>query len=134
MDTATKVQILDKAVCFSYSTNIIWKSTHPIILPLVEQNGLFKKCRRKILISNLLNSAQNIYLVSHTVHIVVGKLYINCNGLSLSLVLSDECIKHETQGLTHHHLIGIYIIFLCVSSVFNVISAFVSYLISKLSL
>ena len=34
MDTATRVQILDEAVCISHSANTIWKGIHLTILPL----------------------------------------------------------------------------------------------------
>ena len=33
MDTATRVQILDKTDCMSHSTNILGKGMNPIILP-----------------------------------------------------------------------------------------------------
>ena len=31
MDMATKVQILDKAVCISHSTNMLWKGMNTVI-------------------------------------------------------------------------------------------------------
>ena len=34
MDTATRVQILDKTDCISHSTNTLGKGMNPIILPL----------------------------------------------------------------------------------------------------
>ena len=33
MDTTTRVQILDKTVCISHSTNTLGKGMNPIILP-----------------------------------------------------------------------------------------------------
>ena len=33
MDTATRVQILDRTDCISQSTNTLWKGMNPIILP-----------------------------------------------------------------------------------------------------
>ena len=52
MDTVTRVQILDKAICISHSANTLGKSVNPNILPpamgireytdkTVEQIGLF---------------------------------------------------------------------------------------------
>ena len=46
MDTATRVQILDKTDCISHSTNTLGKGMNPIILPpamgkIVGQTGFF---------------------------------------------------------------------------------------------
>ena len=46
MDLATRVQILDEAVCISHSANILEKGMNPTILPpsmgnIVGQTGLF---------------------------------------------------------------------------------------------
>ena len=35
MDTETRVQIIDEAVCISYSANNLGKDMHPIVFPLV---------------------------------------------------------------------------------------------------
>ena len=37
MDTAICVQILDKAVCISYSANTCEKGMHPILLPAMSK-------------------------------------------------------------------------------------------------
>ena len=35
MDAVTQVQILDKAICISYTTNTLGKGTDPTTLPLI---------------------------------------------------------------------------------------------------
>ena len=38
IDTTTRVQVLDKAICISFSANTIWKGMNPTILfPAVDK-------------------------------------------------------------------------------------------------
>ncbi len=50
MDTATRVQILNEAICISHSVNTLGKGMNPIILAstigkIVGQTELFNLCR-----------------------------------------------------------------------------------------
>ena len=69
MDTATRVQTLDKAVCISHGTYILEKGINPtILLPalckIVGQTGLFNLVMATGLGGKILNSAYRIDLVS----------------------------------------------------------------------
>ena len=75
MDTAIRVQFLDKTDCISHSINLLGKGMNPIILPpamgkIVGQTRFFSlgeatSLGEGKLISNLLNSVLKIDLMSY---------------------------------------------------------------------